>query len=244
MNAKKPVIGLTVTQVLNDNTVSIWKEYMDAIARAGGLPILLPTLADFNDYEGYLDCIDGLFLTGGQDVMPREYGEECLSGFQLGWPMTPQRDAFELAITQKALARNMPVLGVCRGAQVLNVTLGGTLYQDIDTQLTTRTPALKHFQECPYWSVQHKITLDTSSKLCQIMGQSQLWVNSMHHQSVHQLGQGLVAVATAGDGVVEAVESKDHRYAIGVQWHPERMYEKDDAWYALFHSFVIAAQGE
>ncbi len=243
MKCKRPVIGLTVTQNLDDNTVAIWKEYMDAIAKAGGLPLLLPTHGDFSYYPEYLDCIDGLFLTGGQDIMPSAYGEESLAGFQIGWSMVPERDAFELEITKQALARNMPILGVCRGIQVLGVALGGSLVQDIDTQCKDRALPLKHFQECPYWAAQHRVTLDETSKLYQVMGQSKvLWVNSMHHQAVCKLGEGVQVAARSTDGIIEAIEAPAYDYVLGVQWHPERMYAKDDSWYDLFHSFIEAAQ--
>lgn len=241
-NNKKPIIGLTMTQVVKENQIELWKEYVDSIAKAGGIPILLPSLADFSFYDEYLDEVDGLFITGGDDIMPCEYGEEPLAGFKLEWPMTPERDRFEIEITKKALERNMPVLGVCRGLQIINVVFGGTIFQDIDMQ-TNRSLKLKHFQECPYWYCQHEIIVDSNSKFYEIMdGEKNIRVNSMHHQAIGKLGTNISVSATAHDGIIEAIECNEYDYAIGVQWHPERLYEREKKWYKLFHSFVVASQ--
>ncbi|WNG19157.1 gamma-glutamyl-gamma-aminobutyrate hydrolase family protein [Cystobacter fuscus] len=194
--------------------------YPEAVLRAGGLPLVLPYSDDAACVESYLDRISGLMVTGGAfDIPPDAYGETAREG--LG-PMKPPRTAFETALMRGALKRNMPVLGICGGMQLLNVVLGGTLFQDIALEVPG---ANSHQQTHDRTQPQHPVEVRDGTHLSEALGRGQLMVNSTHHQAVSKLGDQVVVSATAPDGVVEAIESPQHVFALGVQWHPELMLQ-------------------
>ncbi|MBO8142283.1 MAG: gamma-glutamyl-gamma-aminobutyrate hydrolase family protein [Firmicutes bacterium] len=209
--------------------------YIRAVTGAGGVPVLIPPAGDSKRLEAVLDRVDGLLLPGGIDVDPYLYGEEPLPG--LG-KVDPEWDALDVAAARAALARGLPVLGICRGAQVLNVAAGGTLYQDIPAQVPH---ALQHWQNRPGWAASHSVSVVPDSLLAGIAGRRRLRVNSFHHQAVKDVAAGFRAVAHGADGVVEAIESLVHPYALGVQWHPERMAHEPHHW-RLFLSLIEAAR--
>lgn len=193
--------------------------YADAVLRAGGLPFILPYSDDRSVIDCYLDRVSGLLITGGAfDIPPEAYGEQAREG--LG-ELKPGRTNFELTVLRAALARKMPVLGVCGGMQLINVAFGGTLYQDLGRELEGAKP---HEQKHDRAQPQHPIDVKDNSLLAECVGKGQLMVNSTHHQAVKQVGQGLIATATSPDGVVEAIEAKD-AFVLGVQWHPELMLD-------------------
>jgi putative glutamine amidotransferase len=225
-----PVIGITATLREDVDRVAerpLGKfvradlDYVEGVADAGGVPVVLPPVAEPRAAEALLDGIDGLLLSGGSDLDPRYYGEVAVP--ELGVTL-PERDAFEMALLERALRRKIPIFGICRGMQVLNVALGGTLYQDLPSQMDHMV-LLGHRQETPKWQPTHEVEVDGSSKVAEIMGTNELKVNSYHHQAIKDLASGLVAVASAPDGVIEAVESGDlsQRWLLGVQWHAEAM---------------------
>lgn len=233
-----PIIGIACGHEARDgrdryyvNTVNI-----RMVAEAGGVPVLLPNPLDEDKLKAALELVDGLYLPGGVDVDPHLYGEEPLSGMG---SFDPDWDALDVVAAQVALERNVPVLGICRGMQVLNVAAGGTLYQDIPSQVPG---ALKHAQRGPRWAASHAVQLDEDSRLAKTFGETELRINSYHHQSVKDVAPGFRAVAKAPDGVIEAIESTMHRYALGVQWHPELMVEREPMYKALFADFIEAVK--
>jgi putative glutamine amidotransferase len=184
--------------------------------------------------------IDGLLLSGGSDLDPSYYGEEPLP--ELGTTI-PERDAFEVAILEHALERGMPVFGICRGLQVLNVALGGTLYQDLTSQLGDGSIA--HRQQMPKWQWTHEVEVKGGSEIARIMESAELRVNSYHHQAIKDLAGGLVAVAYASDGVIEAAESPNlsKHWLVGVQWHAEAMRDVEGSEHRnLFSAHAAAAE--
>lgn len=184
-----------------------------AIEGAGGTPIILPYGGAVEEIAG---LIDGLYVTGGNDIDPTYYGEQPAPG--LG-RLDPARDRFESQLIRAMLALGKPVLGVCRGAQILNVALGGTMYQDIASQVIT--PMIQHDQQAPAGHPFHDVEIAKDSLLARITGETVIRVNSRHHQANKEPGEGLIFSGYSSDGIVEAVESTTHPFALGVQWHPE-----------------------
>ena len=244
-----PVIGITATLKQDVDCVAerpLGKfvradlDYVEGVAEAGGVPVVLPPVVGVRGAEALLEGLDGLLLSGGSDLDPGYYGERPVP--ELGVTL-PERDAFEMALLEHALRRKIPILGICRGMQVLNVALGGTLYQDLPSQMDHMV-LLGHRQETPKWQPTHEVEVDGGSKVAEILGADELKVNSYHHQAIKKLASGLVAVAHAPDGVIEAVESGDlsKRWVIGVQWHAEAMREAGPEHRNLFEAHVSAAE--
>lgn len=234
-----PLIGLTLdSEPAGGYSTLPWyalrQNYFDAVAAAGGVPIALPHLADLA--EAYVSGLDGLIVTGGAfDVDPALYGGGDTHPTVL---LKPGRTAFELAATRAALARGIPVLGICGGQQLLAVAMGGTLIQHIPDAIPG---ALPHEQPNPRDEPGHEIAVAPGTLLARIVGVQRMAVNSSHHQAVADAGPGGVVSAVAPDGVVEAVEYPAHRFALGVQWHPEYAVDPQDP--AIFRAFVAAARG-
>lgn len=207
-------------------------DYTAAIVQAGGLPMVLPMIEDDGAVADLADQLDGLLLTGGVDVDPSFFGEEPVP--QLG-EVSPVRDAMELKLTKEFLSRNKPVFGICRGMQVLNVAAGGSLYQDLAAQ---KKRVIQHTQRAPRWHASHEAAVLAKTKLREIFQSEKIRINSFHHQAVKEVADGFIVSATAQDGVIEAIESKQHRYVVAVQWHPENMWRKDPMFFRLFKTFV------
>lgn len=235
MSSRQPLIGL-VAQYNSENPhrYFIHRAYVQAIADAGGVPLIVPP-QQAEQLGAILSSVQGVVLTGGVDVDPIRYGEQPKEGCG---EISPLRDELDLAVTAFALEHDLPLLAICRGIQVLNVSLGGSLIQDI---LAEVNGALKHRQQAPGWYGTHDVDVQPSTLLSGILGSGGLRVNSFHHQAIRQVGQGLRISATAPDGIVEAVESTRHRFVLGVQWHPELMAERCLAAQAIFRHFVQAA---
>ncbi|HWL52071.1 MAG TPA: gamma-glutamyl-gamma-aminobutyrate hydrolase family protein [Chthoniobacteraceae bacterium] len=229
-----PLIGLTGRRDLNNPHLMLRKAYLEAILRAGGVPVILPWVPE-ERIASLCDRLDGLVLTGGEDVNPLLYGQEpdpALGTVDTG------RDAFELALTRHWLKLERPLLGICRGLQVLQVAVGGTLVQD----LASLWPgAIRHGNKGPRGNPVHEITLQPGTLLAKLTGvEGTLAVNSIHHQAVEQVGAGYRVAAQAGDGVIEAVEAEDGRPVLAVQWHPEEL--EDAAAARLFAGFIALAR--
>ncbi len=238
--AFRPVIGITASTVAEANadkwTDQLKQAYARAIWDAGGIPLLLPNLPDA-DPDAILTCIDGLLLSGGRDVEPVLYGDgEIHPTVELDVP----RDRFELPLIRAAHGRDIPILGICRGIQSLNVALGGTLWQDLPSQSPSD---VKHRQDAAGDQATHTLRLEPECRLAAVFGRRELPVNSFHHQAVRAVADGLVAVGWAEDGIVEAVEDPRRRFVIGVQYHPEEMAGSCAASASLFASFVAAGSG-
>lgn len=227
-----PKIGITMSQEPGYGA-RIRQAYYEKISRGGGLPLALPPLAG-ELVEPLLDGLDGLLLSGGGDLQPAYFGQPALPP---GGELEPQRDVFELALIRAAWCRKLPILAICRGVQVLNVALGGTLWQDARY---LPGPLLQHQQDEPPSQTSHSLRIVLPA-LTRLLGTAQLSVNSHHHQMLRQVAPPLVAAAYAPDDVIEAVGPREEdRYCWGLQWHPERL---EDCYSArIFSSFVMAAQ--
>jgi putative glutamine amidotransferase len=212
----------------------LYDDYVQAVAAAGGIPVLLPTISPEREAAQYIEILHGLLIPGSPaDVDPASYGEEPHP--RLG-PVNPRRTAFEMTLLRQALGRALPVFGICGGAQVLNVVCGGSLYQDIPSQVP------KAYKHSGAVERSHTIDIVADTRLAAIMQATELRVNSTHHQAVRVPGQGMVVSATARDGVIEAVEMPERPFVLGVQWHPERLFSDDEPSRRLFAAFVKAAE--
>jgi putative glutamine amidotransferase len=211
----------------------LYDDYVQAILSSGGIPVLLPVVMCDESRTVYVEHFHGLVIPGSPaDIDPARYGEE--PHVRLG-PVNPLRTDFEIQLARLALTRGLPVFGVCGGAQVLNVAVGGSLYQDIPSQVPK---AYKH-SGSPEWA--HTIDIVPGTRLAAIVGTHEMRVNSLHHQAVKVPGPGMVVSASARDGVIEAVEIPGQPFVIGVQWHPERSFMEDETARQLFAAFVQAA---
>lgn len=222
--------------------VAVGVDYVKAIYRAGGIPLLAAPAfgcADpANAAREMLSCVGGLLLTGGDDVDPRLYGKSHPHP-KIG-AINPARDEFEMALAIAALELDIPILGICRGAQILNVAAGGGLIQDIPGCVDG---AHAHRVSAPRWHPTHCVRLAHNSMLFRMFGEEIIWVNSFHHQAVGPVAPGFAVTAVADDGVVEAIERLDSRFVVGVQWHPEGLAERDPQSLSLFSEFVNAVRG-
>lgn len=216
---------------------ALGETYTHAVHHAGGTPLIIPPLISTEDLPPLLERLDGLILSGGEDLAPERYGQS--RGPHLG-RVDEVRDAGELALVRAWLAQAKPVLAICRGHQVLNVALGGTLYQDITESLPN---ALDHafVPARPMERTVHTIDLQPNSRLAEMLGETTVAVNSAHHQAVAGVGRHLVVTAHAPDGVIEGSEMPDHRFCVGVQWHPEAMVKVSETMWPLFETFIEAA---
>lgn len=214
-----------------------FSDYSQAILKAGGAPVIIPAAQDRKSLEAILGSVQGLILSGGPDIHPRCYGEEPLAA--LG-EVDEALDRMEILAAKLALEMDLPLLGVCRGIQVLNVALGGTLFQDIASQVPD---SICHTPKTDKAVNTHTVRIEPGSRLRRIFGRREFWVNGKHHQAVKSLAPGLVAAARARDGIVEAVEFQEKRFAIGVQWHPEGTWREDPFSKKLFDAFVQEALG-
>lgn len=241
---RRPAIGITPDVSIPEGAsvqvprYELRSSYAEAVLRAGGLPMVLPYSDDRAVLEAYLERLSGLLVSGGGfDIPPEAYGETPREG--LG-PVKPERTRFERALVDLALARGMPVLGICGGMQLLNVALGGTLYQDIGRELPQARP---HQQDHDRQHPHHPVDVKDGTLLAEALGRGQLMVNSTHHQAVNKVGQGLKVSAVAPDGVVEAVELESARaFVVGVQWHPELLIDTVPPHLGLYKAFVYRAR--
>lgn len=236
----KPIIGVTASLELGRDEYGIELADTEAIVAAGGLPIMLPHLMEEADIDEIAEHIDGLFLAGGYDIDPTLFDEEPHPNLGV---IIPSRDAFELALAKKVLALKKPILGVCRGAQILNIAVGGDMYQDITTQV--KTDLLQHQQKAPRFHGSHFIDVTEGSLLHRLTGLHRMKVNSRHHQANRQVPEPFIVSGVSSDGIVEAIESTQHHFALGVQWHPENMARaKDSASLGIFAGFIEACREE
>jgi putative glutamine amidotransferase len=241
----QPVIGITPDYNPGNRkdmggkepTYFLRARYLQAIQDAGGIPIVLPLVRGRIKQEHLLQRLDGLLVTGsGSDLAPELYGERQ----QVPFPrMSEERAQLELGLSKLAFRRGLPTLGICGGMQSMNVALGGTLFQDISSQLTT---SIQHRPTRPASKASHLIHIESHSLLQQIAKRSSCSVNSSHHQSVKCVPSTFQASAIAPDGVIEAIEASSHPFWLGVQWHPEFLYRQDPVQRRLFLAFIKAAR--
>lgn len=243
----KPLIGICANYLSNDAAGMAagigaknqeWQlladDYIVAIERAGGVPVILPVTEDLETITPLLQKLDGILFSGGSDIDPNYYGEYPRFGLGL---IEPRRDSHEVKLAQKILYETtLPILGICRGMQLLTVATGGTLYQDLHSQkpegINHSVPkALRHHAF-------HPVRIDKESMLYDIYQVEELGVNSFHHQAVKELGKGFKATMTAPDGIVEGMEWEQDRFVVAVQWHPEMMEGPVETIRPLFTTFV------
>lgn len=235
---KIPVIGITCGEDSQADQLILKNYYVKAVEAAGGCPVLVPVVFKEDIRGRYRDLIDGLILSGGVDVDPEFFGEEPEPG--LG-EITPNRDMFEIALVKELFPLEKPIMAICRGTQLLNIALGGSIYQDIHAYYKK---CLKHMQQAPKWYPTHWVDILTGAKLGKILDRSRLRVNSFHHQAIKLPAPGFNVAALATDGIIEAIEAPDHPFALGVQWHPECSWETDRASFQLFQAFIEACTGK
>ena len=241
MKTKAPIIGITPSHDTKTDDIFLHPTYLRAIKAAGGLPLVLPLEADDADIRALLLLCSGFLFSGGPDIHPFLFGEETHA--HCG-DMSPARDRMELALLAAAMEAKKPILGICRGAQIINVGLGGGIIQDIPSQ-TERDFPIAHRQPFGYDAPSHHVRVTADSLLARLAGcpdnaPGSLSVNSIHHQSVGRLAPGLTACATAPDGIIEAVEMPGYPFLLGVQWHPEYLWRTDPAAAGIFKGFVEA----
>jgi putative glutamine amidotransferase len=235
-----PLIGIT-TSVTIDRTPErayVNGAYIRAVQAAGGIPVLLTPHFTAEVQAALWERLDGLVLTGGGDIEPSRFGEVAHPAVD---EVSPARDDLELELTRRAVSEHVPLFAICRGIQVLNVALGGTLVQDIPSEWPN---ALAHAQSAPRHEPTHAVKImGEGTQLGRVLGALEVEVNSLHHQAIKQLGDGLREVAWAPDGIVEGVEIPgDGRFVVGVQWHPEELVMHDQAARNLFDALVDAAR--
>ncbi|MDD3852589.1 MAG: type 1 glutamine amidotransferase [Syntrophomonadaceae bacterium] len=225
-----PIIGITCSKNCQDSSYYLKDYYITSVQQAGGIPVLLPPSDETEAIAEYLKFCQGIILSGGGDVDPVYWGE--LPGPELG-EIDPQRDQFELQLVELIMENDMPVLGICRGCQVLNIACGGSIIGDLQTGLSHRQNAPRDY---PF----HDIVVEKASLLHEVISVNRLRVNSFHHQAVRVPGKGLRISAWAADGTVEAIEGIEKQWLLGVQWHPESM--TDEFSVRLFHALVTVAE--
>lgn len=227
---KKPMIGVTPLWDAERQSVWMLPDYLDGIKAAGGLPVVLPLEMSEEDANQVVETCDGFLFTGGQDVSPELYGMEDATGTIVA---SPKRDKMETLLLTKALQADKAVLGICRGLQFINVFLGGTLWQDLPSQHPSE---IAHRQGKPYGVPSHQVKL--SGDIKSLLGKDILEVNTLHHQAVKDLGSGLMPMAVAPDGIIEAAQMSGKRFVWAVQWHPEYLFRTDKDSLAIFSCFV------
>ncbi len=232
----RPVIGVTLGDGDEPGIHAVRQEYVRSVEQSGSVPVVLPPVSP-DDVPALLDRLDGVLLSGGVDVDPALYGQEPHP--RLG-RVNRRRDDFELALVREALRRDVPLLAICRGHQVLNVATGGTLVQDIASLVEGHAD---HDARGPRWRRAHRVDVTAPSRLRDIVGQDALSVNSIHHQAVGRLGDDLVVSARCPeDGVIEGLERPASRFVVAVQWHPESFWNRADSFQRLFDAHAEACR--
>lgn len=240
----KPLIGITGVRYVSPTKASAPgllgvvsdDDYAHGVQAAGGIPVVIPYLDSDETVTALCDRLDGLLLAGGEDVDPALWGD---NPEQWLGQVVPERDDLEQQLIRRMLERQKPILGICRGAQILNVVLGGSLYQDLSHEWHGQ---IQHSQKARRNHLSHRVRIHPSSQLYQLLGQSsEIRCNSFHHQAVKELGNGLVAVAWDEEGLVEAVEHTTYKWVLAVQWHPENLWRTSSAHHGVFRGLVEAA---
>lgn len=239
---KKPVIGITSSYEKEEGlrnyhrtTVSI--DYTKGVLAGGGIPLVIPVTEEREIIQEQLKLLDGLILSGGTDLNPFLYGEDFKEGIHL---VSPERDWYEMIVVEEFLKTGKPILGICRGHQLLNVYFHGTLFQDLKYY---GKEVLQHRQEMyPELTTHQVYIMEEDNILFELYGK-QIATNSFHHQVIHTLGDGLTAIARTSDGIIEAFQKKDHKFLYGIQWHPEMMTARgNQEMKKIFESFVEACK--
>lgn len=237
-----PIIGISANLMTIETGVlrgreraSVGQDYVSAIAKAGGTPIVLPIVESDALIAQQLDLIDGLLLSGGYDIHPHFFGEEPHALLDMCYP---DRDFHEITLAQSAHRLKKPIFGICRGLQLINVAFGGTLHQDLTS---SGKETLQHHQKARVDYATHTVDLAEGTWLRKIANQASIRTNSLHHQSIHVIAPGFTVNGRSKDGIIEGIEKMEQSFILGVQWHPELMYERDPLMFELFRAFIQAA---
>jgi gamma-glutamyl-gamma-aminobutyrate hydrolase PuuD len=236
---KRPLIGVDCSSVIRDGAdapaIALTTHFTTGIDRAGGAPVIIPPRIDLKTLDSIFPVLDGLLLSGGADLSPESHGKEA---DPLLRSMSDNRGELALYLARRAIEEEVPILGVCLGCQVINVVCGGSILMDIHS--IPHPQRIKHKYNFSPDFTEHEAALVEDSDLCNIMGGSRQIINSCHHQAIDQPGDGLRVTATAPDGIIEAIESVDGGFVIGVQWHPEYLLNRAEH-FALFEALICAA---
>jgi putative glutamine amidotransferase len=241
--AARPLIGITAfatrhIEPPHSPLIALGRRYVAAIAAAGGAPLIVPPGLDDPSMRTVFERLDGLLLSGGGDIDPVRYGEAPHPSLTA---LSAERDQLELSLARRAVDADKPLLAICRGIQVLNVALGGSLVQDISTQIPGALPHTFDETKVAREHTAHPVQIEPGARLHEVMGVDTAGANSWHHQAIKQVAAGLQVVARSPDGVIEAVEMAGRRLVIGVQWHPEWLYDRQPEMMRLFEALVQAA---
>ena len=239
---RRPIIGISSSVIVDEvgsfagyKRAYVNKDYVDAVIRAGGVPLIIPFSTDKEVIISQAQLIDGLILSGGHDISPYNYGQEPSQ--KIGETF-PERDTYEIILLEESKKRNIPILGICRGFQLINVAAGGTLYQDLSL---IPGNILKHNQVSNPTLKTHKVEIKENSFISSIFGKETM-VNSFHHQVINKVANDFIVVAKASDGAVEAIEHKTYKFLVAVQWHPEMLAVNCEKARELFSKFVEEAK--
>ncbi|MEJ6347755.1 gamma-glutamyl-gamma-aminobutyrate hydrolase family protein [Holzapfeliella sp. He02] len=235
----QPIIGISGSFITDEGAPFpgyrrsyVNEDYVTSVSDNGGIPFIIPLTNDASVIKQQIDAVDALILSGGHDVSPRFYHEEPKAN--LG-DISPERDEFDFALLKYAEEKQIPVLGICRGAQIMNVFHGGSLHQDLSYR---SEDSLKHNQQKHPDMTTHSVNIAPDSKLFDSLKTTQTLVNSFHHQVINQLADTFVVSATASDGVIEGFESPTHPFLLAVQWHPEMLHRRSELMNQLFKSLI------
>jgi putative glutamine amidotransferase len=226
-----PLIGITVDSDLSHQKYTLNQAYVKGVLAAGGIPVLIPYIMDQKLLTKLLATLNGMILSGGGDPDPITFNQEPMQGCG---EINPARDEFELMLIKHCFSRQIPILGICRGCQIINIAAGGSIHQDI-----MPITKLEHRQQAPRWHPTHLVKLEHNSRLKKIFVKETMRVNSFHHQAIDQVAPGFISSAKADDNIIEAIEMTNG-YAIGVQWHPEELLQIHGI--EIFCSLIQAAQ--
>lgn len=239
---RKPLIGCTTYRKMVDQSppieiLGLMPPYLEAVVAAGGIPVMIPLGLSDEDLRAAMQQMDGFLLPGGGDIEPNVYqgqGHPTVSGIDA------DRDRVEITVARAAVAQQKPLLAICRGLQVLNVALGGSLWEDV-ALLMPQAMHHEHVHSHPRNYLAHNVTIEPDSVLAKQLGMTETAVNSLHHQGIRRLADDLRATAVAPDGLIEGVEVINHPFALGVQWHPENLIYNAPHMLGLFRGLVEAA---
>jgi putative glutamine amidotransferase len=237
----KPLIGLTTTRLLKKTSRPAFgtnELYAKAISMSGGLPILIPLSLSNADLDALLVRLDGILLTGGYDIDPHQYGNQPHPKVE---GIDKDRDRIEIYLVRAIIQSPKPFLGICRGLQVINVAMGGSLYEHLPDQFTGSIIHDNHHQVRDYLA--HSVSVKPGSLLSQFISSNPVQVNSLHHQGVRRIAPELLQIAHSPDGLIEAVEMPGHPFGLAVQWHPEELLEYEEM-RKLFQTFIHRCEGE
>ena len=241
--SSKPIIGITPSPITEErphgtfDRYAMSVNYVEAVLAAGGVPLVLPF--QHGNTVPLLELVGGVLLSGGGDAAPDLYGDDEIHPATYG--IHPLRDRFELDLIEGANARDVPLLCICRGVQMLNIAYGGTLYQDVPTSGVTTHEHRQQQMQLPPDAISHEVHIETGSPLASIYERGQVGTNSFHHQAVKDLGHGLEVYGRAEDGLIESIGDPARSFVVGVQWHPEMMYQTHEDQLAPFRALVQAA---